>query len=187
MSLRKIASGLGGFLLTAAFGAVAAILGFLLIFGATWLSAKLLPWFQRLAVLGLLLTLLVLLPLAVPKTTRGFSSIAIFVASYVFGATLWMEGLLLTLSIWGVGAAILGLLILGVGVVPIAMIATLVRGMWGYLVELSVLVVATFGSRALALRLAESAERHRAPKHLGEATDESFIDSEEIGGDPGGA
>jgi hypothetical protein len=36
---------------------------------------------------------------------------------------------LLTLQIWGIWAVIIGLLIIGIGVIPIAMIATLFHGM----------------------------------------------------------
>jgi hypothetical protein len=117
-------------------------------------SAKLLPLFFIVSVVAFALTIFILLPLAVPKATRGFSSVSIFIASYVFGATLWMEGFPFTLSIWGTTAVIIGLLILGVGVVPIAMLATLVKGMWGSLFQLIALAIATFGSREVAFRLA---------------------------------
>ena len=80
------------------------------------------------------------------------------IASYVFGATLWMEGLLLTLAIWGVGAVVIGLFMAGVGVVPIAMLATLLKGMWAPLIELVVLTVMTFASRIGAVSLAGSLE-----------------------------
>jgi hypothetical protein len=84
--------------------------------------------------------------------------VALFFASYVFGATLWMEGLLLTLFIWGLGAVFIGLCVVGIGVVPIAMLATLLKGMWGPLIELVLLTIMTFGSRACAISLAESLE-----------------------------
>ncbi len=128
------------------------------IFGAAWASTKLLPWFSVLTWIGFGVVVFVLLPLAIPKATRGFSSVGLIVASYVFGATLWMEGLLFTLAIWGVGAVFIGLFLAGVGVVPIAMLATLLKGMWGPLVELVLLTIMTFGSRIGAMSLAESVE-----------------------------
>jgi hypothetical protein len=69
-----------------------------------------------------------------------------------------LEGLLLTLAIWGVGAVFIGLFLAGVGVVPIAMLATLLKGMWGPLIELVLLTIMTFGSRIGAMSLAESLE-----------------------------
>ena len=128
------------------------------IFGAAWASAKLLPWFSILTWIAFGLVVFIILPLGIPRATRGFSSVALFIASYVFGATLWMEGLLLTLFIWGLGAVFIGLFLAGVGVVPIAMLATLLKGMWSPLIELVLLTIMTFGSRVGAMSLAESLE-----------------------------
>lgn len=99
----------------------------LFIVGAEWLSEQLLPWFVLASVLALMFVLLVLLPLAVFRRSRTFASVAMLIVSYVFGATVWMEGLLLTMALWGTFAVIIGLFFMGVGVVPIAMLATLLE------------------------------------------------------------
>ena len=65
----------------------------------------------------------------------------------MFGFTLWVWGLLLTYDLWGAIAVLVGLVLLGVGVVPIAMLATLFKGMWLTLGELVLLTVLTFGTR----------------------------------------
>lgn len=158
MNAKDTIAGLGGLLIMGAFLVVALAIAGLFIFGAAWASTKLLPWFTVLTWVAFAIVVFILLPLAIPKATRGFSSVALFVASYVFGATLWMEGLLFTLAIWGVGAVLIGLFLAGVGVVPIAMLATLFKGMWGPLVELVLLTVMTFASRIGAMSLAESLE-----------------------------
>ncbi len=159
MSVKDVAAGLGWLLLSLALLAVFGVVVALFIYGAGWVSAKLLPWFSILTWVALATVVFIFLPLAIPRATRGFSSVAIFIASYVFGATLWMMGLLLTLSIWGVTAVIIGLVLGGVGVVPIAMLATLVHGYWLPLVELILLTIATFGCRVGALSLATSLEQ----------------------------
>ncbi len=158
MNAKDTLAGIGGFLIMGAFLVVGVSIGALFLFGAAWGSTKLLPWFSILTRVAFALVVFVLLPLAIPKATRGFSAIALLVASYVFGATLWMEGLLFTLGIWGIGAVIVGLFIAGIGVVPIAMLATVFNGMWGPLVELVLLTIMTFGTRIGALTLAESLE-----------------------------
>lgn len=127
------------------------------IVGAEWLSERLLPWFVLASFLALGFLLLVLLPLAAFRRSRTFASIAMLIVSYVFGATVWMEGLLLTMALWGTFAVVVGLFFMGVGVVPIAMLATLFKGLWGRLAELVVLTVLTFGTRFLALRVGEKA------------------------------
>jgi hypothetical protein len=158
MNVKDTLAGLGGLLIMGAFLVVGLAIAGVFIFGAAWASTKLLPWFSVLTRVTFGIVVFILLPLAIPKATRGFSSVALFVASYVFGATLWMKGLLLTLAIWGVGAVFIGLFLAGVGVVPIAMLATLIKGMWGQLVELVLLAIMTFGCRIGAMALAESLE-----------------------------
>jgi hypothetical protein len=159
MSVKDVAAGLGGLLLMLAFAAVGIVIVTLFFYGAAWASSKLLPWFSMLTWVAFAIVVFILLPLAIPRATRGFSSVAMFIASYVFGVTLWMVGLLLTLSIWGITAVIIGIVLGGVGVVPIAMLATLVHGYWLPLVELVLLTIATFGCRIGALSLAESLEQ----------------------------
>jgi hypothetical protein len=131
MNVKDTLAGLGGLLIMGAFLVVGLAIGGVFIFGAAWASTKLLPWFSVLTWVAFGIVVFILLPLAIPKATRGFSSVALFVASYVFGATLWMEGLLFPLAIWGVGAVFIGLFLAGVGVVPIAMLATLIKGRIG--------------------------------------------------------
>jgi hypothetical protein len=114
------------------------------------LSEYVLPWCIRVAFWGFLALSVVLLPASLVRRWRSFTSPAMLVLSYLFGATVWMDGLVLTMTIWGDGAVIFGLFFLGVGVVPIAMLATLFHGMWGRLAELVVLTLLTFGSRFFA-------------------------------------
>lgn len=158
MSVKDTLAGIGGLLIICALFLVGVAIGSIFIFGTAWASSKLLPWFSLLTWISLAIVIFIILPLAIPRATRSFSSIALFVASYLFGATLWMEGLLLTLFIWGIGVVFIGLFIAGVGVVPIAMLATLLKGMWGPLIELVLLAIMTFGSRIGAMSLAESLE-----------------------------
>ncbi len=161
MRAKEILQGLGGFLISILVLLVIGAIACIFIFVSAWVSSKLLPWFSVLTVIGLCLVVFVFLPLAIPKATRGFSSVSLLLTSYIFGATLWMEGLLLTLSIWGVGAVIIGLFIAGVGVVPIAMLATLFKGMWWALLELILLTIMTFSCRIGALNLAASLDSTR--------------------------
>ena len=156
MNAKEILAGLGGLLAFGALMLLAAGMGAVFIYGATWASTKLMPLFSVLTWIAFGLVVFIILPLAIPRATRGFSSVALFVASYIFGITLWMEGFLLTLSIWGVGAVVIGLFLAGVGVVPVAILATLIKGLWGPLIELILLAIMTFGSRIGAISLAES-------------------------------
>lgn len=129
--------------------AIVAVVGVFL-GAAEALSEYVLPWCIRIAFWGFLALTVVLLPASLVRRWRSFTSPAMLVLSYLFGATVWMDGLVLTMTIWGDGAVIFGLFLLGVGVVPIAMLATLFQGMWGRLAELVVLTLLIFVSRFLA-------------------------------------
>ena len=82
------------------------------------------------------------------------------IASLVFGFTLWVWGLLFTYHLWGAIAVFIGLFLMGVGVVPIAMLATLFKGMWSTLGELVLLTVLTFGTRFAGAWTAAKAEEY---------------------------
>lgn len=126
--------------------------------GVEWLSENLLPWSLRVSEWAFFVPIALLLPLSLVQKCRSYTPTAMIFASLVFGATVWMDGLVLTMTIWGDGAAIFGLLLGGVGVVPFAMLATLFHGMWARLAELVVLIVLTFGSRFLAFWIGGMAE-----------------------------
>jgi hypothetical protein len=155
--LKSIGATVGGLLIWVVVCVVGLVVIGFLIGGAGWVSDRLLPWFAKASFIAFLVLIFVLLPLSAIRATRGLAAPVIMCLSYLFGATVWMEGLLTTLHIWGGAAVAIGLFLMGVGVVPIAMLATLFHGLWAQLVELIGLVVLTFGSRIFALWLGEKA------------------------------
>jgi len=129
--------------------------------GTLWLGEKILPWLGLLSIISLGICIFVLLPLAIFRRTRAVAGGLFLWISLVFGLTGWFFGLLVTYFLWGIIAVIIGLFILGIGVVPIGMLAALVNGMWPELGVLILAVVLTFGCRAFAAFLITSAERAR--------------------------
>ncbi len=126
------------------------------------LSAKLYPWLVGLTGFTFAVLVFVLLPNAVFSSVPKFAGSGMFIASYVFGATLWVWSLLVTYTLWGgIGLAI-GLFMAGVGVVPLAMLATLFNGLWSTLGELVLGLILTIGVRVWGLRLLEKAARQPA-------------------------
>lgn len=124
-----------------------------LIVGGVWVASKILPWLILLSLLALVVCILILGPLALFRYTRPWAGIGYFIASYVFGLTGWFMGLLLTWMLWGGLAVFIGLVFLGVGVIPVAMLATLFKGMWVEFGLLVLSIVLTFGLRVLGLYL----------------------------------
>lgn len=84
------------------------------------------------------------------------------IASFAFGAIMWVSGMAFTYTVWGLITVILGLVIFGVGVVPIAMLAALVHGDWGDLGGFVIMAVLTCGCRVLAVWLGQKADERAA-------------------------
>lgn len=116
--------------------------------GGLWLSEIVYTWLALISAITFFVCILILLPFALIRKTRGFSAVGLLVASYIFRATLWVWGFLLTYSLWGLTALLIGLFMAAVGVVPIAMLATMFNGEWSMLGQLILVLIFTFGSRA---------------------------------------
>ena len=106
--------------------------------------------------IGLLIVLVVLLPLACFRRTRFFAGHGISIFSWVLGLTTWLLGAVITFSTYGWWALIIGLLLFGIGVVPIAIFAAFISlkipAMAVSLIVMATLVwVCRFSSTALIL------------------------------------
>jgi len=156
MNIKEFLSNIGTYILVIIIVLVIIGLPILFIWGGAWLADKILPWLTVLSFIVFVFNLIILCPLAIIPPTRQWAGIGFYISSYIFGITGWFMGLLLTWTLWGGLAVIIGLLIVGIGVVPMAMIATLLNGMWLELGLLSVAVILTFGLRTLGLILSEN-------------------------------
>ena len=128
------------------------------IMGATWASKNLLGPLIVIGWVLLAINIVIFLPLSIFKRLRGFTGGGIFISSFIFGIVAWLLGFILTYSIWGTWAVIIGFFFMGVGVVPIALLATLINGYWDPFLTLLVLTVLTFGTRIIGMLITESAE-----------------------------
>lgn len=155
MNIQLIVKNIGSYALGIVVFLAILALPVILIAGATAIGEIMLPWLWLLSMLTLGVCIIILGPLALFRFTRPWAGIGYFIASYVFGLTGWFLGLLLTWVLWGGFAVFIGLIFLGVGVVPVAMLATLFKGMWTDLGLLILLVVLTYGLRILGMNLGE--------------------------------
>ena len=140
------------------FFALVILIPVLFILGSVWVAENILPWLTPIMWLVLVFDIVILLPLTIFKRIRGYAGIGLFISSYIFGFTLWLFGLLLAYFLWGFLAVFIGLALVGVGVVPVAMLATLLNGEWGLLGQLVLFTVITFGVRFFGLYIVEHAE-----------------------------
>ena len=157
-TLKNVGIALGGLLVMAALFC----LGMIFIVGATAVSEWVAPWFPVVFWTSLLVAFFILGPLSLIPPTRFIAAIGFVIASFVFGAMMWCCGLGVTYEAWGLGGVIIGLVFAGVGIVPVAMLAVLLQGEWQALIGFVILLVLTFGLRALGLWLAKRVDERTA-------------------------
>lgn len=129
--------------------------------GAVWIGEHALQWLINFSWIVFAINLFILLPFGLFRKTGMVGGMGMYISSYVFGLTLWFLGLLLTYFTWGFFGIFIGLVLGGVGVVPVAMLAMLLNGEFFTLVVLIVLTILTFGARALGIYLTSRAEEKR--------------------------
>lgn len=134
------------------------LLVFLFLFGAAWASAKLLPILNGIGAVTLALLIVIALPLSFVKRCRAACAISFVYWSYFTGVCLWMTSLLLTITLWGYFAVIIGLLMGGVGVLPIAILACLFKGEWLILFALLFQLIQVIGARIYGVYLVKKVD-----------------------------
>lgn len=135
------------------------------------------PFINWLAGVLFIINIVALLVAIVPKA-RGWAGVIIYISSYVYGLGTWIFGLAVTLAFWGWIAVIIGLLLGGVGVVPIGMLAAVFNGEWGIFWTLLISLVFTYGARVIGTLLVNSSENQS--KYAENNTSDEIIDLEPV-------
>lgn len=152
---------IGWCLLGIAIFIVVSILTFLLIRWGSGAAAIVIPYVNWASGIVFTICLLLLLPLAIFKKTRGIAGVGLFISSYIFGLSTWLSGFLITYSLWGVLGVIIGVFLAGIGVIATAIIALLIHGEWSLFGIMLLNVALIWGSRILGVYLAEKAENEK--------------------------
>ncbi|HET7673752.1 MAG TPA: hypothetical protein VFK11_04560 [Candidatus Saccharimonadales bacterium] len=172
--MKNILKSIGGMLLgIAIFVAIIVAIGLFFVYG-TKIAFSIEPFINWLAGILFVIDLLVLL-LAFSYKLRPFVGLVLFISSYVFGMSVWIYGLAVTLSLWGFGALVIGLFLGGIGVVPIGMLAAIFHSHWDIFFTLLITLVLTYGTRLVGATLVENDENE-----LNEHPSEDFIEGETI-------
>ena len=150
---------IGGFILGICIFIGAIFLVAMFVKGGVWFSERAYPWLVAINAIAFLIILFVLLPLTIFRRTRAFGGGGIYISSFVFGLTLWVWSLLISYTLWGVGGVVAGLLLGGIGVVPIAFIASLFHGLWSIIGQILLLTAITFGTRFFGIYLMMKSEQ----------------------------
>ena len=136
----------------------AAVVGCFLVFGlfisgGAWFADKILPALFIFAVGVFIFNIAVCIPMAFFRRTKEFSGKAFFLSSYFYGALLWLGCLVITFKLWGWFGIVIGLILLGIGLVPIAIIATIIAGLWGIVLHIAALIVIVWVTRTAGIAL----------------------------------
>lgn len=118
------------------------------------------PFVNWLAAILFVINIIILLVAIIPSA-RGVAGIIIYVSSYVYGLATWIYGLAVTLALWGWIAVIIGIMLGGVGVVPIGMLAAIFNGHWDIFWTLLLTLVLTYIARVIGTMLVNSGENHQ--------------------------
>lgn len=155
-TIKKTIAGISGCLTTLIFTVGGLILLITVFKGTPWIAENIYPW----AMLATAITIVVAVPisllLAIFKRTRGAGGVGLFVSSYIVGISLWIWSLIVAYSLAGFFWTIAGLLIGGVGIVPIALIASLLKAEWAIAVQILVIAIVVFSFRWFGIFLAET-------------------------------
>ena len=126
---------------------------FYIIKSAVWVGTKSIPWLNIIYGLTLGACILVL-PLLFFRGARGFVGMIYVYASFFFGLTTWFWSLLIAYSYSGLVGVVIGILLMGVGVYPIAILACLFNSNWGTIGELLVAGILIYVVRILGVYFA---------------------------------
>lgn len=159
MTMKDTLKSIGGFAAGLLLCCASITLIALFLFGAAWLSEKVLPVLNKIGAVTFLILLVVFVPLSFSRKFRPWCAPIFVYWSYFGGLLLWMLSLLVTLNFWGIMAVVIGLLFAGVGVFPVALLACIFNGAWGVFFGLLVNFAMVMSCRIYGLYLADKAER----------------------------
>lgn len=133
---------------------IAVISIFLLwLMGAKWVSEEFFTWVNAVAILDLVANLIVFVPMMIFRKTRGWGALCLYISSYVFGLDCWMFSFLVTFETLGAFWLVVGLILGGVGVFPLALIGCLIDRRWDYMVYAVLAFVITVAARTIPFKV----------------------------------
>ncbi len=142
------------------------ILGVVFLYGAVLVSERIFEYIVLAAWVAFAVCIFILAPLALFRKTRIAAAFGFMGCSFAFGVCIWIFGLLTAYFYWGLIGIIVGLVLGGIGVVPIGILAAIFHADWQAVIILIVGLVLTFGARAVAFWLAKIVDRTAEEQRL---------------------
>ncbi len=118
--------------------------------GHHWFYRTILPLHRSAFTVLLELMFLVLIPLAVVRPTRPYTSLAFYQLTYILGGIAWFNAAYYCLNFLHPFWFVFGLFMAGIGVVPVAVIGSIIKGHWSYFWPIALQLLATIACRMLS-------------------------------------
>lgn len=112
-------------------------------------------WLGFACLVSACLCVLILPWLAIFRKTRWAAGVGYVASSIVFGGTLWIMCFLTVWDAWSLFWALVGTLVLGVGVLPMSLVIFAIGSQWALFVEVLLIGAVAVGVRLLGFWLIE--------------------------------
>lgn len=145
----------------------------LFFYGAAWVGEKIIPVLEWIGVITFFLLVIVGTPLAFFRKTRIITGGGWYCWSCLMGITLWLCCLIATLQLWGVVAAIAGIIFLGVGIFATGLLAAAFHGEWSLFRDFIITLIIVFVARAIGTWLMIKSEPKEKVIELEEVIEEA--------------
>ena len=122
-----------------------------------YIAENIYPWVNTASGIALLTAVPISLLLSIFKLTRGIGGAGLYISSYLVGINLWVWSLMVAYSLAGLIWLLIGVLAGGIGIVPIAIIASLLKAEWTMAGQIFILLVIVFALRWFGVYLAGKA------------------------------
>lgn len=123
----------------------------LFISGGAWLADKLLPGFICISTVLIVLSFIVFIPAGFFKKFEKFSGNSTILSSFFLALTLWLWCLVLTFKTFGWIGVLIGVILLGIGVIPVGFIAAVISGQFTVLAYVLLLCIFAFVLRKIGM------------------------------------
>jgi len=114
---------------------------------------RIVAWLNTASLWAIAVALAVCLPAIFIRKIRPFSGTVLAFCTWIWGPTLWLWCVGNVLAGWGVFWLVVGILLGGVGVIPVALICFITAGRWWDVGELLFQFALVWGGRLLATKM----------------------------------
>jgi hypothetical protein len=124
-----------------------------------WMQNDLLHWLEVAVFVCFFICVCVLLPMYFFKKFRASVGTALVYFSYLTGSGCWVFSFIVTYRTLGTVWLVVGVLLAGIGVFPLALVGVIIHGLWSTIPDLLFAIALMLIPRFVGLRIVERQSR----------------------------